>query len=151
MVELVTGSKMGLPVMTLLLLIDLALAMLSRMESHLQLLSLAFPVKIALSYLFIAALMVRWPGIYETPAMAMLNQLSHLFSLRSNRIAAVGTRTLRVIRPPLTAKRTPEYIKNMAAKDKKSLPSNVCKRRAVKARFPPAGTFTPPSSSSWLL
>ena len=61
--------KMGLPVMTLLLLIDLALAMLSRMQSHMQLLSLAFPVKIALSYLFIAALMVRWPGIYERAAM----------------------------------------------------------------------------------
>ena len=76
----VTGLRMGLPVMTLLLLIDLALAMLSRMQAHLQLLSLAFPVKIALSYLFIAGLMVRWPGIYERAAMAMLNQLSHLFS-----------------------------------------------------------------------
>jgi flagellar biosynthetic protein FliR len=77
---LVTGLKMGLPVMTLLLLIDLALALLSRMQSHLQLLSLAFPVKIALSYVFIAALMVRWPGIYERAAMGMLNQLSRLFS-----------------------------------------------------------------------
>lgn len=77
---LVTGLKMGLPVMTLLLLIDLALAMLSRMQAHLQLLSLAFPVKIGLSYLFIAALMVRWPGIYERAALATLNELSRLFS-----------------------------------------------------------------------
>ncbi|MGC2659043.1 MAG: flagellar biosynthetic protein FliR [Bryobacteraceae bacterium] len=77
---LVTGLKMGLPVMTLLLLIDLALAMLSRMQSHLQLLSLAFPVKIGLSYLFIAALMVRWPGIYERAAIGMLNELTRLFS-----------------------------------------------------------------------
>lgn len=76
----ITGLRMGLPVMTLLLLIDLALAMLSRMQAHLQLLSLAFPVKIALSYLFIAALMVRWPGIYERAAMGMLNELSRLFS-----------------------------------------------------------------------
>jgi flagellar biosynthetic protein FliR len=77
---LVTGLKMGLPVMTLLLLIDVALAMLSRLQAHLQLLSLAFPVKIGLSYLFIAALMMRWPGIYERAAIGMLNQLSKLFS-----------------------------------------------------------------------
>lgn len=77
---LVTGLKMGLPVMTLLLLIDLALAMLSRMQAHLQLLTLAFPVKIGLSYLFIAALMVRWPGIYERAALSTLYRLSRLFS-----------------------------------------------------------------------
>ena len=76
---LVTGLKMGLPVMTLLVLIDVALALLSRLQAHLQLLSLAFPVKIALSYLFIAALMMRWPGIYERAALGMLNQLSKLF------------------------------------------------------------------------
>jgi flagellar biosynthesis protein FliR len=62
------------------LLIDLALAMLSRMQAHLQLLTLAFPVKIGLSYLFIAALMLRWPGIYEHAALETLNRLSRLFS-----------------------------------------------------------------------
>ena len=52
-----TGLRLAMPVIGLLLLIDVALALIGRMQQQLQLLSLAFPIKMlaGLSMLIILA------------------------------------------------------------------------------------------------
>jgi flagellar biosynthetic protein FliR len=50
------GLRLAMPVMALLLLLDLALALLGRMQQQLQLLSLAFPVKMMAALAILAAL-----------------------------------------------------------------------------------------------
>ncbi|MBM3724264.1 MAG: flagellar biosynthetic protein FliR [Acidobacteria bacterium] len=60
----VTGLRIALPVVALLVMVDVALALLSRINSQLQLLSLAFPVKMLLSLGVLAALAAHLPGVY---------------------------------------------------------------------------------------
>ena len=73
-----TGLKMGLPLVLLLLLIELSLALLGRLHSQMQLLTLAFPIKTALSCAFLAALLVRWPSLYQHLARQMFERVSEL-------------------------------------------------------------------------
>ncbi|MCS7043056.1 MAG: flagellar biosynthetic protein FliR [Bryobacteraceae bacterium] len=53
-----TGLRLSLPVVGLLLLTDLCLALASRIQAQLQLLSLAFPLKMLIA---LAALAASWP------------------------------------------------------------------------------------------
>src|SRR5260370_29915701 len=48
------GLRLALPVVALLLLIDVALALLSRMQQQLQLLAVAFPVKMLAALVLLA-------------------------------------------------------------------------------------------------
>ncbi len=75
-----TGLKLGLPMVILLMLIDLAVALLSRLHMQLQLVTLTFPAKTALSFVFLAAMMVRWPVLYEELARRMFETLARLGS-----------------------------------------------------------------------
>jgi flagellar biosynthetic protein FliR len=52
------GMRMALPVVALLILVDAALALLGRINSQLQLLSLAFPAK-----MLVALLVLSWIGV----------------------------------------------------------------------------------------
>lgn len=52
----VTGLRLALPVMALLILIDLSLAVIGRIQQQLQLLSLAFPVKMLAAIAMLAAI-----------------------------------------------------------------------------------------------
>lgn len=73
------GLKMGIPLVILLLLIELSLALLSRLHAQLQLMTLTFPVKTGLSFLFLALMMARWPILYEQlvhRTFALLDQLT---------------------------------------------------------------------------
>ena len=76
----VNGLKMGLPVVTLLLLIDLGLAVMNRLQAQLQLMLLSFPVKIVLSFIFLSAIMLRWPTLYERAALQTFDILAQLLS-----------------------------------------------------------------------
>jgi flagellar biosynthesis protein FliR len=75
-----TGLRLGLPMVVLLMLIDLAIALLSRLHAQLQLVTLTFPAKTALSFVFLAAMMARWPSLYEDMARRMFETLAHLGS-----------------------------------------------------------------------
>ncbi len=59
------GLRVALPVIALLLLIDVALALLGRMQQQLQLLSLAFPVKMLAAVALLAALAPVIARIFE--------------------------------------------------------------------------------------
>ncbi len=72
----VTGLKLGLPLVVLLLLVEFSLALLSRLHAQLQLIMLSFPAKTALSLVFLAAMIVRWPALYEQMAHRVFELLS---------------------------------------------------------------------------
>jgi flagellar biosynthetic protein FliR len=74
----VTGVRLALPVAALLLLIDLALALLGRMQQQLQLLSLAFPAKMLAALIILAALSPMLPRIFSTAAERTMSALWRL-------------------------------------------------------------------------
>ena len=75
---LVTGVRLALPVAALLLLIDLALALLGRMQQQLQLLSLAFPAKMLAALIILAGLAPMLPRIFSTAAERTMTSLWRL-------------------------------------------------------------------------
>ncbi len=75
---LATGVRLALPVTALLLLIDLALALLGRMQQQLQLLSLAFPAKMLAALVILTALAPMLPRIFSTAAERTMTSLWRL-------------------------------------------------------------------------
>jgi flagellar biosynthetic protein FliR len=61
-----TGLRLAAPVIALLLLGDAALAVLSRTQSQLHVVSLTMPVKLAATMLVMAATMPLQPGLFES-------------------------------------------------------------------------------------
>jgi flagellar biosynthesis protein FliR len=74
----VTGLKLGLPLVVLLLLVEISLALLSRLHSQLQLIMLSYPAKTVLSLMFLATMIVRWPVLYQQLANHVFELLSRL-------------------------------------------------------------------------
>jgi flagellar biosynthetic protein FliR len=62
------GLRLALPVVALLILIDFALALLGRVQQHLQLLSMAFPAKMAAALAILAALAPVVPRMFSAAA-----------------------------------------------------------------------------------
>lgn len=62
------GLRVALPVVALLLLIDVALALLGRMQQQLQLLSLAFPIKMMAALGLMAAMAPLMPKLFSSAA-----------------------------------------------------------------------------------
>lgn len=60
-----TGARLALPVVALLMFADLAMALMSRIQAQLQLLSLSFPVKILAALLVLAAVAPVAPVLFE--------------------------------------------------------------------------------------
>jgi flagellar biosynthetic protein FliR len=70
-----TGLRLGLPVVAVLLLIDFALALLGRVQQQLQLLSLAFPAKMAAALVLLAMLAPVVPKMFGAAAERTLAAL----------------------------------------------------------------------------
>jgi flagellar biosynthesis protein FliR len=77
----VDGFKLALPVVILLFLVDQGLGALTRLQPQLQVLTLAFPAKIVLSILFLAAIMVRWSELFEHLAGETFGYLFRLLAV----------------------------------------------------------------------
>lgn len=60
-----TGLRLAFPVIALLLLIDCTLALLGRMHQQLQLITLAFPLKMAASFLILAAVAAVFAPVWR--------------------------------------------------------------------------------------
>lgn len=60
--------RLAFPVVALLLLLDIALALVERVHSQLHLLSLAFPLKMAAALLVLAWTAPSWPRLYAAAA-----------------------------------------------------------------------------------
>jgi len=72
------GARLAMPVIALLVLIDVALALLGRMQQQLQLLSLAFPVKMLAALALLSALAPVMARMFESGAARTLDVLWHL-------------------------------------------------------------------------
>ena len=70
-----TALKLAFPVIALLMLVDVALALLGRIASQLQLLTLAFPLKMLGALAALAALATILPAAYEKAAMRSMEAL----------------------------------------------------------------------------
>jgi flagellar biosynthetic protein FliR len=65
--------RLALPVFALLLLTDLAVGLLGRLQAQMQLLSLGFPVKMLMSLVLLALLVADWPALFESSWRANLS------------------------------------------------------------------------------
>ena len=63
-----TGMRLAMPVVVLLALIDISLALLGRIHQQLQLLTLAFPVKMLAALAFLALIFVLYVPVYRAAA-----------------------------------------------------------------------------------
>ena len=73
------GLRLALPVVALLTLVDLALALIGRLNAQLQLVTLAFPVKMLVALGALAAVSTLYPRIYAAgmhEAVGMANRLA---------------------------------------------------------------------------
>jgi flagellar biosynthesis protein FliR len=77
----VTGFRLVLPVVALLIMVDLALALLGRLNAHLQLMTLIFPAKILTSLALLASILVLYPKVYSQHASGILNFVRALVHL----------------------------------------------------------------------
>lgn len=76
-----TGLRLVLPVMTLLFLIDLSIGLLGRLNSQLQLVALAFPLKMIVALAALSFLIVLVPKIFEQSAGVAFASLARLLGL----------------------------------------------------------------------
>lgn len=83
-----TGLRLALPVITLLVLVDLALALLGRINSQLQLLTLAFPAKMLASIAMLVLLAALLPAIYQGAAERTVRALFALIAAGRPAVAA---------------------------------------------------------------
>ena len=72
------GLRLALPVVALMLLIDLSLALLGRVNAQLQLLTLAFPLKMLASLVAIGTLLSVFPLVFGKAAAQTLAALSRM-------------------------------------------------------------------------
>jgi flagellar biosynthetic protein FliR len=73
-----TGLRLVLPLLALLLIVDISLALLARLNSQLQLITLAFPIKMLVSLGLLAWLLLVFPQIFSqaaAPLMRLVRQL----------------------------------------------------------------------------
>jgi flagellar biosynthesis protein FliR len=75
------GLRMAMPVIALLLLIDLSLALIGRMQQQLQLLSLAFPLKMLSALATLAALAPLLAKLFAASAQHTLDALWRSFGV----------------------------------------------------------------------
>ena len=66
-----TGLRLALPVMALMIMVDITLALLGRINAHLQLLHLAMPLKMLAAIATISILLMLFPSVYSDYAGSM--------------------------------------------------------------------------------
>lgn len=76
-----TGVRLVLPLITLLFLIDLSMGLLNRLNAQLQLISLAFPIKMLTAMAALSFLVFLIPKIYQQSANAAFGALSKFLGM----------------------------------------------------------------------
>jgi flagellar biosynthetic protein FliR len=73
-----TGFRLVLPIVALLLMVDIALASLGRLNSQLQLLTMAFPAKMLIGLGLLAWLLVLFPRVFNHSADEVAGTIAQL-------------------------------------------------------------------------
>ncbi|MFB3826444.1 MAG: flagellar biosynthetic protein FliR [Bryobacteraceae bacterium] len=80
-VALATGMRLAFPVVALLLMVDVGLALMGRLQPSLQLLILAFPAKMLAGLLMLAWTAWLFPRLYESCARELFGALARVTGL----------------------------------------------------------------------
>jgi flagellar biosynthesis protein FliR len=72
------GLRLAMPVIGLMLMVDLTLALLSRFNSQLQLISMTMPLKILAALATISVLLMLFPSVYTSYAEQMFRAIASL-------------------------------------------------------------------------
>jgi flagellar biosynthetic protein FliR len=75
-----TGFRLVLPLLALLLMVELSLALLARLNSQLQILSLSHPIKMLLALTLFAWLLLIFPKVFEQSAGPVLQLVRSLLA-----------------------------------------------------------------------
>lgn len=75
-----TGLRLALPVITLLLLLDLSVGLLGRLNAQLQVLSLALPLKMVAALAVLSWSVLLFPKVFGQSASAMFSAFRQLLS-----------------------------------------------------------------------
>ena len=75
------GLRLALPVVALLVMVDIALALLSRVNAQLQLLTLAFPAKMQIALLVLAWVAFLFPRLCREIGGRSLGAAQHALGL----------------------------------------------------------------------
>jgi flagellar biosynthetic protein FliR len=67
------GLRLALPIVGLLLMVDLALALLGRINAHVQITVLSFPLKMMLTLVFLGAMLSLFPSVYQQTASRIVS------------------------------------------------------------------------------
>lgn len=73
-----SGLQLAMPVLALLLLLDIAFAVLGRLQQQLQLLSLSFSVKMLVGLAFLASVAASFPSVFAKAGAATFSTLLRL-------------------------------------------------------------------------
>jgi flagellar biosynthetic protein FliR len=73
-----TGLRLVLPVLALLLIVDMSLALLGRLNSQLQLITLAFPVKMLVTLGLLTWLLLVFPKVFTQASGPILRLVRSL-------------------------------------------------------------------------
>ena len=73
-----TGLQLALPVLALLLLLDIAFAVLGRLQTQLQVLSLAFGIKMLAGVAFLAGILSFFPAVFAKTGAVTFQTLGRL-------------------------------------------------------------------------
>jgi flagellar biosynthetic protein FliR len=73
-----TGFRLVLPIVALLLMVDISLASLGRLNSQLQMLTMAFPAKMLIALAFLAWLLVLFPQVFSHSADEITETIGQL-------------------------------------------------------------------------
>ena len=74
-----TGLQLAMPVLALLVLLDVAFAVLGRLHAQMQLLSLSFAIKMLVGIAFLASILAVYPGVFARAAERTFTVLTALF------------------------------------------------------------------------
>jgi flagellar biosynthetic protein FliR len=76
----VTGLQLAAPVLALMLLLDIAFAVLGRLQTQLQLLSLSFSIKMLLGLSFLTGILAFFPAVFAKSGAITFQTLFRLLS-----------------------------------------------------------------------
>ncbi|MFN0170792.1 MAG: flagellar biosynthetic protein FliR [Bryobacteraceae bacterium] len=77
-VVVTTAFRLALPVIALLMLVDIGFASLGKLHSQLQLLTLAFPIKMLMAVAVLAASLGIWSRLFESTALHAVGALTRI-------------------------------------------------------------------------
>ena len=75
-----TALRLALPIVAMLLMVDLILALLSRLNSQLQLISMIFPLKMLLALLMFSWLISQVPTLYESQMNQVISAIRRVLA-----------------------------------------------------------------------